>query len=112
MAQLGGNVEWNNTITSFYCGKNVWFNFYRDQTGNENEKDHIMSGAGFIRNRSMDVNNWNDTLSKFRIGPYDANEMGAINIYRAYDCYGNSARLYWNPDDPEGGQYTLEDMKK
>jgi len=111
MASDGIN-DWNNKTSSFYCGKNVWFNFYRDWEGMEEDKDHIMSGAGFIRNRNMDVNNWDNTLSRVRMGPYYPEEIGAVNIYRHVECYGNSARLYWNPDDPEGGQYNLDDMKR
>ena len=38
--------------------------------------------------------------------------MGAVTIYNEHGCYGPSARLFWNPEDPEGGQYYLSDLEK
>ena len=58
------------------------------------------------------MDNWNDEIEGFHIGIYDAWEMGAINLYSAKDCEGPSARVYYNPDDVNGGQYNLEDLQK
>ena len=58
------------------------------------------------------MDSWNDQIEGFHIGIYDAWEMGAINLYSSKDCEGPSARVYYNPDDVNGGQYNLEDLQK
>lgn len=55
---------------------------------------------------------WRDRLSTVILGPYDSTKMGAVTIFYEDYCSGNSARLYWNPDDPLGGVYNHRDMRK
>ena len=38
--------------------------------------------------------------------------MGAVTLYGQHGCNGPSARLFWNPEDPEGGQYYWSDLDK
>lgn len=102
----------NNLTSSFYCGKNTWWNMCRDYDGEcDQDPKHISSGAGFVRNYDMDVHDWNNTLSRIQMGPYVAETLGAVNLYRASNCIGNSARVYWNPDDLDAGQYSLENLQ-
>lgn len=44
------------------------------------------------------------------LGPYNADELGAVTVYEDPDCHGQTSRFYWNPSDPLGGQYNREDM--
>ena len=36
--------------------------------------------------------------------------MGAVTVFEHYNCYGQSNRFYWNPNDPDGGQYFKGDI--
>ena len=46
------------------------------------------------------------------IGPYDANVMGAVTLFRDTKCSGTSARLYWVPWDlSNAGQYMQDDLE-
>ena len=100
-------------MSSFYCGKNIWWNMCKDWNGEcDKSRVKIMSGAGFVRNYKLNSEGYNDEISRILIGPYDAATLGAINIYRNVDCRGPSARVYWNPEDPEGGQYNKSDLAR
>lgn len=46
------------------------------------------------------------------LGPYDAREFGAVTVFEDDYCEGNSARLFWNPDNQVGGAtyYTYRDL--
>ena len=102
------HIGFDNRISSFFCGKNVWYNFCTGYGGECGYRD-ILSGAGFHKNNELydfwDWGNHDNKLSSVKIGPYDAGIMGAVTLYRNHHCKGKSARLFWNPEDPEGGQY-------
>ena len=55
---------------------------------------------------------WGDRVSTVIMGPYDSTQMGAVTLFYDDYCSGNSARLYWNPEDPVGGVYNHRDMRK
>jgi len=61
--------------------------------------------------RNPDLN-WGDRVSTVIMGPYDSTQMGAVTLFYEDYCSGNSARLYWNPEDPVGGVYNHRDMRK
>ena len=37
--------------------------------------------------------------------------MGAVTMFKHSDCVGKSLRVYYNPNDPVGGQYNIEDLE-
>ena len=41
---------WGNKVSSYMCGKNVWYDFCRNGTNDCVGGDRTNSGAGFIRN--------------------------------------------------------------
>ena len=101
-------TDWNNKIDSYYCGKNVWYNLCdSDNPADCDTQTPIASGAGHMRNPKI---SWGDRLSIVTMGPYDSTIMGAVTLFYDDYCTGNSARLYWNPDDPVGGVYNARDM--
>lgn len=53
-----------------------------------------------------------DWLSSIIMGPYDPAMIGAVTVFDHEYCHGPSARYYWNPEDPVGGQYYHKDMNK
>lgn len=102
--------NWNDRIDSWYCGKNVWYDMCRHpDTSNCTYKDLVSSGAGHIKNPDID---WGDQMSSVILGPYDPQKIGAVTLFHHNECHGNSARFYWNPDDPNGGVYNHRDMQK
>ena len=114
--RLDTTLDFNNRTSSFQCGKNTWFNFIKDK--NHHEEDdvlvwgRVMSGAGHLKNYDVNQGGWSDTISRVQLGYYDALTMGAVNVYDSTGCDGPGARLYYNPDDIDGGQWNLSDIKK
>ena len=116
MSMNDSEIEFNNRTSSFMCGKHTWFNFVKDKNHDAQAEvlqyGRVMSGAGNTKNNNINIYDWTDTLSRVQLGYYDALTMGAVNVYNSYGCDGPSARLYYNPDDIDGGQWNLGDMKK
>ena len=102
-------ADLDNKISSYYCGKSIWYNFCKD-SGGECSGSRISSGAGHTKNHML-ADGFGDSISSVKIGPYDANVMGAVTMFHNWDCHESSARVYWNPEDPDGGQYILDDLK-
>ena len=46
------------------------------------------------------------------LGPYDPALIGAVTLFDNQYCWGDSARFYWDPQDPVGGQYYWNDLNK
>ena len=38
--------------------------------------------------------------------------LGAVTVFDNFNCSGNNVRFYWNPNDPDGGQYTYNDIRE
>merc|ERR1712051_188842 len=43
-------------------------------------------------------------------GPYDPAAIGAVTTFEDPNCTGQTSRVYWNPEDPIGGQYNRNDL--
>ena len=94
-------------MSSYYCGKNVWYNMCRH--GLENcTGENLNSGAGHHRNPYL--KGFDNEMTYMEMGPYDPSEVGAINLFRFGDCHGRVTRAYWNPDDLVGGRYNGVDL--
>ena len=100
--------DFNDKLSSWYCGKNTWYNFCND--GPDCAHDNGSSGAGHAMNRYLD--RFDNRLSTLELGPYDPQVMGAVTVFEHYNCYGQHARFYWNPLDPDGGQYFQRDVRR
>ena len=105
---LGDSLS--NKLSSYYCGKNVWYNFCKGTGGGCSGSD-LSSGAGHAKNLLLDGESFHDNVESVTLGPYDGNVMGAITLFDQADCRGSSARLYWVPWDIDGGQYILDDLE-
>lgn len=105
---LGGSLS--NKLSSYYCGKNVWYNFCKG-TGGSCSGSSLSSGAGHTKNHIFDGQSFNDNVESVTLGPYNGDIMGAITLFASWDCRGSSARLYWVPWDADGGQYILDDLE-
>ena len=106
---MGNSLK--NKLSSYYCGKNVWYNFCKG-TGGNCTGSSLSSGAGHTKNYRLDGQSFNDNVESVKLGPYDGNVMGAITLFANWDCRGSSARVYWNPEDADGGQYILDDLEE
>ena len=106
-------------MSSYYCGKHVWYNMCRHNkescTG-----ENINSGAGHHRNPDVSEvggNDFDDELTWMEMGPYNPAEVGAITMFRYGHCHGRTTRVYWNPPTDDqgvstGGRYNLEDLEE
>lgn len=111
-----GDAYWNDRMSSYYCGRNVWYNMCRHGPGNCTG-ENLNSGAGHHRNPDLRGTNngegtdFDDTMTYMEMGPYDPSEVGAINLFRFGHCHGRVTRAYYNPEDPVGGRYNGEDLE-
>ena len=114
-----GDDTWNDRMSSYYCGKNVWYNMCRHGPNDCTGVYNVNSGAGhhmnydlgaFLQNASYHVG-FEDEMSYMMMGPYEPSEVGAINLFQFKGCTGKVTRVYWNPNDPVGGRYNGEDLR-
>ena len=100
-------------MDSFYCGKNTWSNFryLRCFSWVNWSCDHVTKygAAGNIKN--IDVGSIKNKSEILEIGPYYPEAMGAVTVFDRSDCSGLPSRFYWNPVDPDGGQYIITDFQ-
>ena len=97
-------LGWDNRVSSYYCGKNVWFDFCNDEIGSFcKNPQNFNSGAGHMRNYGIRF--LNNHMSSAILGPYDPAEVGAVTLFEDIDCSGASARFYWNPASLENGTF-------
>ena len=103
-------LGWGDRVSSYICGKNVWFDFCKDGPGrNCAGGDRSVRGAGYMRNYA--IRHLNNSLDLAVLGPYDARDIGAVTLFEDYDCSGASGRLYWDPEGPASGtMYNVEDL--
>jgi len=110
---VGEKKEWDlyhdMTYESIYCGKNVWANLCRSSlehcTGN-----NVMSWAGHFHNRNLGT--FNNKSKAMKMGPYNPNVAGALNLYNHPNCEHESARVYHYGQPGTYVKYTLQDLQK
>ena len=102
-------LGWGDKLSSYICGKNVWFDFCKDMLGSCQNGDNVNSGAGHTRNYA--VRHMNNKASWVRMGPYDPRQIGAVTLFEDGDCSGASGRFYWDPEtESSGTYYNIEDL--
>jgi len=99
--------DWNDEASSVVCGKNVRYRFYAGGRY-EGQTDDVMTGAGYIKNPDLD--DLDDEISHFWVGPYDSVKAGTATVFQNADCSGMSARLDWEYNGGAGGAYTWNDI--
>ena len=89
-------MGWDNIVSSYVCGKNVWYDLCSDGIGsNCTGSARVNSGAGHVFNYV--INYLNNHASSVILGPYDPHEIGAVTLFEDWNCSGSSARFYWDP---------------
>ena len=96
-------------MQSYYCGKNVWFDFCNDGEADCYGAYRSNSGAGHQKNWAVRYHANN--ASTLIMGPYDPRQIGAVTFFEDDDCTGGTGRFYWNPDSEwSSTYYNMEDM--
>ena len=99
--------QWENRVSSYWCGKNVAYDFcdkyYGDCAGETG-----MSGAGHVMNRKF---GHNDKADRIRMRYYDAAERGAAMIFRDKNCEHDAGRFYADPNTAHTAKYTTGQME-
>ena len=105
-----GDLGWNNKMSSYICGKSVWFDFCIDPNSYKcYNGDRTNNGAGHIRNNA--VRHLDNRLSIATLGPYDPREIGAVTLFEQANCAGATGRYYWDPESTDSGTfYNQEDL--
>ena len=97
-------LGWGDKVSSYICGKNVWYDFCNDGPGkNCSGADRVNSGAGYVRNYA--IRHLDNKLDLAILGPYDPREIGAVTLFEDSDCSGASGRFYWDPESSASGTF-------
>jgi len=101
---------WGDSMDSWFCGKNVWYDFCHNGVNDRCDSDYRKyAGAGHMKNRKIRENS--NRTSTLILGPYDPRQIGAVTLFEDGGCSGNSGRFYWDPESgPSGTFYNEEDI--
>ena len=100
---------WKNRMGSYYCGKNVWFDFCNGGESDCYGAYRTNSGAGHQKNWA--VRDHVNDAEVLIMGPYDPRQIGAVTLFNDPDCTGGMGRFYWNPESGKSSTYyNVEDL--
>lgn len=78
-------------MDSWYCGKDVSYNFCDDPIEDPCHWEKGNYGAGTGHDSAMGNG---DEMNVLMMRPYNAAELGAVTIYEDGDCMGRTGRLF------------------
>merc|ERR1711953_742906 len=78
MGEVNSSKRWENRLSSYWCGKNVSYDFCDDYWG-DCAGDKGVSGAGNVMNPRFGNN---DKTDRIRMRYYDAAARGAATLFR------------------------------
>lgn len=91
-SKTSGDTTWSmddynfhDKMSSWWCGKNVSYDFCRLRTGGSCSNDDGTSGAGNVRVSDVG-NNHNDAMDRLIMRHYDASQTGAVTTFRDGGC--------------------------
>lgn len=99
--------NWENRLSSYWCGKNVSYDFC-DKYYGDCDGDKALSGAGNVMNPKF---GHNDMTDRVRMRYYDAAERGAATLFRDNHCQHDTGRFYADPDPTQTAKYTKGQME-
>lgn len=83
-----GESSWDNKLSSYYCGKNVWFNMCRHGPHNSGMCTGYDSNSGAGHHMNFDLKDphgnyegFDNDATYMNMGPYNPSEVGAINLF-------------------------------
>ena len=101
-------TDFDNTMTSWWCGKNVAYRFCNGSLTDDCSGDEGQSGAGSGRNYSITNN---DDVSSIYLWPYNPLMLGAVTLFRDASCSDASAVFFSAPTALQKKSYVLSDME-
>ena len=79
------DVNFRDKMSSWWCGKNVSYDFCRLKSGGSCSGDDGTSGAGNARVKDVG-NNHNNAMDRLIMRHYDASKTGAVTTFRDSGC--------------------------
>ena len=98
---------WENRLSSYWCGKNVEYDFCHNYYGTCDGKKG-MSGAGNVKNPKI---GYNDHADRLKMRYYDATERGAVTLFKDKDCKYDTGRFYADAEATQIASYTRDQME-
>ena len=105
--EINSSKRWENKLSSYWCGKNVSYDFCDDYWG-DCAGDKGVSGAGNVMNPRFGNN---DKTDRIRMRYYDAAARGAATLFRDNHCQHEAGRFYADEDPTHTAKYNKEQMK-
>ena len=100
--------DFDQSVDSWYCGKNIAYDFCDLGVGEDCTGGRGESGAGTVRNGVIGMHN---DLTSLRIWPYDASDRGAVTVFENRDCTGATGRFYANSNPNMYADYMTADLE-
>ena len=102
------DYDFNDTVSSWYCGKDIAYDFCNDDPNDDCSHMNGQSGAGTARNPDT---GHGDSLTTLKLRPYDSAKLGAVLVFRDRDCSDNTGRFYANKDPNMYAEYVKSDIE-
>merc|ERR1712038_65463 len=102
------DYDFNDTAESWYCGKNVAYDFCNEQIYDSCSYGDGQSGAGTARNPDM---GHDGDLTTLKLRYFDSAKRGAVIAFRDNDCTNNSARFYAHENPRMYAEYMKADIE-
>ena len=102
------DYDFNDTVSSWYCGKSIQYDFCKDKPEDDCTHMNGQKGAGTARNPQM---GHNDSLSTLKLRPYDGATQGAVVVFGDMTCEANTGRFFANSDPTRYADYSTADIE-
>ena len=102
------DYDFNDTVDSWYCGKNIAYDFCDDNVSEDCSHGNGESGAGTSRNPET---GHGDDLTGLILGPYDSAKRGAIVVFRDSNCTDTTGRFFAHENPNMMAEFTKADIE-
>lgn len=84
------DYDFNDDMSSWHCGKNVEYDFCKNNPDDDCTGDNHTAGAGSASCHSVGRE---DSLTTLFMYPYDSIDVGSITLFKGGSCTDNSGRF-------------------
>lgn len=99
----------NDKMSSWWCGKDIAYDFCNDNPGDDCRNGHGSSGAG--SQRAPSVGGSNDKLTTLYLYEYSQADRAAVTVFEDAGCQGKAGRLYATSDPTSKAYFSTSDLE-
>ena len=95
-------------MSSWWCGKDIAYDFCDGSEDDSCQYAHGSSGAGSVMN--SDADQFNNELTTIKLYEYSQADRGAVTVFEDSNCRGRGGRLYATVDAASKAQYNQDEL--